>query len=144
MLFLSIRPEYVEMILSGRKTVELRRLRPRCVPGDWIAIYSTTPERCLRGVAQVSEVTASDSRELWEKVRPSAGVSRVEYETYFAGAKQAVGIVLANPKRLVSPVSLTELRCVWPEFQPPQSFRYLDREQIDFVLSRLNERCRAA
>lgn len=139
MLFLSIHPEYVRLILSGQKTVELRRRKPRCVPGDWVAVYSTTPERCLRGIAQVKDVRVGSVRDMWLRVREHAGVSRSEYDEYFAGSKQAIGIQLTNPITLLAPISLSELRNEWPDFQPPQGFRYLDEEQIKFIASNLKD-----
>lgn len=137
MLFLSIHPSFVRKILSGEKTVELRRQRPRCKAGDWIAIYATTPERCLCGIVQVREVQIGEVDEMWQSVRKQAGVTRDQYDTYFTGSKQAVGIVLENPRTLPAPVSLSELRRVWPEFHPPQSFRYLNEDQIEFVNSQV-------
>lgn len=144
MLFLSIHPEYVKMILSGEKTVELRRRKPRCVPGDWIAVYSTTPDRCLRGIVQVKEVRVGGVKDMWRGVREYAGVTRSEYDEYFAGSKQAIGIELTNPTTLVAPISLSKLREEWPDFQPPQGFRYLDEEQVDFIASNIKNRRFAA
>ena len=41
-MLLSIRPRHVAKILDGTKTVELRRGRPIIVPGQPLAIYSTS------------------------------------------------------------------------------------------------------
>jgi len=122
-------------MLQGEKTVELRRRQPRCKAGDWIAIYATRPNQVLVGVARVVEVKTATPRCLWQAVGAVAGISRADYESYFEGAKQAVGIVVEQPVEFVRHVPLTELRQAWPRFSPPQSFRYLSDEEAETVLS---------
>ncbi|MEX1028133.1 MAG: ASCH domain-containing protein [Candidatus Paceibacterota bacterium] len=135
MLFLSIHPRFVEKILAGEKTVELRRRRPRSVAGDLIAVYASTPERRLCGIVQIEEVRVGGVRDMWPQVGKQAGVTKEEYESYFCGCKKTVAIVLMNPSSLVEPVSLDQLRKAWPNFHPPQGFRYLEDEQVRFVKS---------
>lgn len=139
MLFLSIRPEYVEKIFRGEKQVELRRRRPRSCPGDWIAVYSTMPLKELVGIVQVADVRVAHPDSLWRNVRQIAGLSRSDYASYFDGAKRAIGIMLENPILLSTPIPLDELRQEWPDFQPPQGFRYLADEQIEFVIRKLGK-----
>ena len=144
MLFLSIHPRFVEKILSGEKTIELRRRRPRSVAGDWIAIYATTPERRLRGIARITEVRVGGVRDMWAEARLQAGVTKSEYESYFSDCDRAVGIVLADPLSFAEPVSLERLRELWPNFQPPQGFRYLNDEQVKVIKSLPPRRKRTA
>lgn len=144
MLFLSINPRYVDRILTGEKTIELRRQRPRSKAGDWIAVYSTTPERQLRGIVQIKEVRVETVGDLWREARSHASVTKKEYDAYFCDADQAVGIVLENPIAFPTPVSLADLRHEWPRFQPPQGFRYLNDEQAQYVKSFSPRRNRAA
>jgi len=144
MLFLSIHPRYVEMILAGTKTIELRRQRPRDIVGDWIAVYATTPVRCLKGIVQVKEVHIAGVQELWREFQSQAGISKKDYEFYFSGIEQAVGIELANPVSFTKPISLCDLRKEWPGFQPPQGFRYLDADQTRFVNSFAERRLKKA
>ena len=138
MLLLSIRPEYVEKILCGEKRVELRRQRPRCQPNDLIAIYSSTPEKLLVGVARINEVRVNSPECLWHDVRAFAGISRPAFFDYFTGADKAVGLMITNVVPLLTPVTLDDLRTEWPGFHPPQGFRYLTASQIDFVLRNLD------
>lgn len=137
MLFLSIHPRFVEKILSGEKTYELRRRLPRSVAGDWIAIYATTPAMQLRGVARVASVCTGSVREIWQRVQSHAGVTHTEYELYFAGSGRAVGIELSHPTMLATPIALEKLREIWPGFRPPQGFCYLSLDQERYVQSLL-------
>ena len=53
-VLLSIKPEYVELIFSGAKTVELRRVVPRAVlPNSDLIIYSTSPQKSIVGKARI-------------------------------------------------------------------------------------------
>ena len=144
MLFLSIHPRFVDGILSGNKTIELRRQRPRSDSGDWIAVYSTTPERQLRGIVQIKEVRVETVEGLWREARNHANVTREEYNAYFLNARRAIGLVLEKPIAFPTPVSLADLRKVWPRFQPPQGFRYLNDDEAQYVKSFSPRRRRAA
>ena len=59
LMILSIHPRHVASILSGAKTVELRRTRPNVHPGQAIAIYSTNPESALVAAGRVERVEVS-------------------------------------------------------------------------------------
>lgn len=134
MLLLSVHPYFVEEVLTGRKTVELRKRAPKCQPGDWIAVYSTTPEKQLVGLVEIESITIGEPKRLWHIIGAKSGVTHLQYNQYFADARLAVGIAIGNPKRLEKPVSLDVLRKEWPGFHPPQSFIYLSENQAKFVV----------
>ena len=129
-LLLSIRPRFVEQILEGKKTVELRRLRPRILPGQPLLIYCTVPVKALSAVAWTSGVLVAPPVLLWQQTRSIAGVSREEFDAYFAGAKAAFGLQLSSKLAIRKPVPLSTLKQLIPGFHPPQSFRYLTADQV--------------
>jgi predicted transcriptional regulator len=133
MLLLSIHPKHVERIFQGEKQVELRRRRPRSQPGDWIAVYSTSPVKQLVGVVQIKEVRVKSPESLWRNVRGISGLTRQEFTEYFDKSHLAIGIVIQNPRPFPKPVELPRLREEWDDFHPPQSYRYLTDPQINFV-----------
>ena len=137
MLLLSIKPKYVEKILSGDKRVELRRRKPRSQPGDWLAIYESAPTMALVAVTQITEVRANSPQYLWRSVGPISGVTKKEFDDYFTGTDQAVGIMIEVPTELHSPIPLSDLRTAWPRFNPPQGFLYLSDEQQRFVIDQV-------
>jgi len=67
---------------------------------------------------------------LWKAHGPVTGISRREYNAYFEGLDEAVAIKLVNVRRLNNPRPLQDLRNRLSGFQPPQSYRYLDRAQV--------------
>lgn len=128
-LLLSLRPRFAELLLTGAKTVELRRVRPNVSSGAVALIYASAPTCALLGVAAVVEVHVADRERIWRRHGGHTGITRAEYDAYFEGTTDAVAIALAAVRRLPRPVLLPELRRGHEWFRPPQSFRYLSAEQ---------------
>lgn len=120
----SIRPEYAEKIVSGIKTVELRRRFPSQTPVGTVAlIYTTTPTQALTGIAEIESVISRAPSEIWDIYSRDACINKKDFESYFAGATSATAIKLRHARRLRRPLALEELRAKFG-FEPPQSFLY--------------------
>jgi predicted transcriptional regulator len=129
-LFLSVRPEFAAKILSGTKTVEFRRTRPRAAEGQPVVVYASSPVMAIVGIATIVRIdTASPSR-LWDLFREPGGISRARYREYFRNAREAHAITLADAEPLLELVELTGIRDVIPGFQPPQAFNYMGMEHV--------------
>lgn len=125
-LFFSIKPRFATEIIEGRKTVELRRTRPRGARnGSLVVVYASSPMRAVIGTCEVDRVVIACPETLWDEVADRAGLSREEYDAYFAGADEAVAIFVRSPDRAGTPYSLAAMRRECPSFQPPQAFRYV-------------------
>jgi predicted transcriptional regulator len=121
---LSIRPTYIERILAGRKTVELRRRFPTSLPSGAIALlYSTSPTQAIVGTAEVFAVEQLRLPSLWKQFSSASAVTRAEFENYFEGVKYGCALQLTNIQRFRNPIRLTELVRQF-EFSPPQSYSY--------------------
>lgn len=116
---ISIHPEYAAAILDGTKTIELRRRIPSLGKGTRLWIYATRPMAAVVGVAIIADVSRAHPRTIWQKHRNGTGVDYASFAEYFAGATEAVAILLAAVKQ-VHPVTLGELRRVRAGFHPPQ------------------------
>ena len=123
-LLLSIKPRYADAIFAHKKTVELRRVRPRVGSGDLVLIYVSSPRCSLEGAFEVDEVLEGKPKTLWKRIAASAGVTRDEYLDYFGERETAFAIVIRKVWHL-APVSLSDLRKA--DIRPPQSYQYLDR-----------------
>ncbi len=130
-ILLSVRPKYAHLILDGSKTVELRRVCPNIGPGDFIMMYESSPARRVRALLHVEEIIHDAPTQLWPRVRRDAGVTRTDFDRYFAGAATAVGIRLHVADNLSPPLHLAELQRVAPGFRPPQSYQYVHRLATD-------------
>ena len=132
-LLLSVRPEYAAMIFAGTKGVELRKVRPQVTSGDTVMVYVTAPVKALSGTVTVDRVVAGKPSFLWRLVRGSAGLSRQEFERYYAGVPTGYVIVFSEARRLPSSVDLEALRSLWEGFQPPRTYAYLTASELRAV-----------
>ena len=120
----SIRPVHAEKILTGSKTVELRRRFASAVtPGTLALIYSTSPTSALIGSAKIKAVHCTDLPTLWKTHRKAVCLDKSDFEAYFAGLERGYAIILDSPRPLERPVGLMELRKRFG-FEPPQSYQY--------------------
>jgi predicted transcriptional regulator len=134
-LLLSIHPRFVNDIFSGVKRVELRRRLPRIIKDDSVVIYATAPTMAVVGYFTVQNIDRLPLRLLWRKVRNIAGISYLEYKSYFDGLAEGVGIFIDDIVQFDRQISLAEMRQVLPDFHPPQGFRYLDNETFELLRS---------
>lgn len=133
-LLFSLKPKYADLVLSGRKTVELRRVRPQAPAGALALIYASTPVRAIVGTCVVGEIGAEPPSVVWRLHGPATGLRWHEFAQYFRGAPSAVAITLRQPRWLTEPVTLERMRADPHFLAPPQSFRYLTVEQVKTLL----------
>ena len=107
-------------------------------------IYATVPTTAVVGFFTVESVERLPLGPLWRRVRDIASVTRTEYRNYFEGLAEGVGIFIGDVVRFRRPLPLVELRAFWPDFHPPQGFRYLDAGAIELLRSMCSSRKIAA
>ena len=118
-LIISIRPTYAEAILSGVKTVELRRRIPSIEIGAKLWIYSTLPVGAVIGFAVVEDIIESTPEDIWRLYNRQAGIEQKYYDQYFIGSQKAVALLLGEVEK-VNPVEINLLRTLRKSFHPPQ------------------------
>ena len=129
----SIRPNYAEAILDGRKHVEFRRtgLSPDVAH---VVVYCTAPVQRVVGTFEVAGVDNETPDVLWERYSHVGGIDRDAYDRYFSGCTSAYAIRVRRPVTLGVPVPLAHVR---QGLRAPQSFQYLDDEAAARVDERL-------
>ncbi|MCC6370082.1 MAG: ASCH domain-containing protein [Bacteroidia bacterium] len=130
-LFISVKPEFVAKIFDGSKTIELRKSIPKVNKGDLVIIYSTSPVMSIIGTCEVKEVIVMEPERLWLKFQSKLGIDKFRYFNYFEGKSISVGIVLINCKRFNQPITLSNFRRSFVKFQPPQTYKYLDKRHFE-------------
>ena len=125
-LFISVKPQYADAILDGRKTVELRRTRPNLPDGSMVILYSSTPTRAVVGWAQLIGVREGTPIEIWDEYGAAAAIEELDYEAYFDGTDQAFALELDEVVAATQPIPLSVIRSIG--IQPPQSWRYVPAE----------------
>lgn len=121
-VLLSIKPEYAEQILKGRKKFEFRKSIFKNSEVDTVIIYATMPIGKVIGEFKVGNIISLTPHELWELTEKYAGISRTFFDEYFFDRDIGFAITVENPKRYSNPINLQDLI---PGATPPQSFRYI-------------------
>ena len=127
-LLISIKPCYIEKILDGNKTIELRKTKPKLKTDDFILVYASSPKKAIIGWLKVKKIIDDTPRKLWSQVKKKAGVTKKEFDLYYKNSKLAVAICF--DLKYTTDLSLNTVRQRWENFNPPQSFHYLKLEEV--------------
>jgi len=128
MIVLSLKPRYAGAILSGAKTVELRRIEPKLSVPMRALIYASTPVKALLGTCIVERVTTDRLAVLWKAYGSRTGLAHAEFRDYFEGLEMGSALALSGARRFGRPIPLADLRTSRRLERPPQSFSYVDAE----------------
>jgi len=127
---ISIRPQFAELIFSGHKTVELRRVPPKVESGDLALVYVSSPTMEVQGCFEVDRIESAPPEDLWKRCGAKSGISRECFFDYFSGKKTAHAIFIRRAWKLKAGVRLARLRREKGGFRPPQNFRYIGRSVV--------------
>ena len=119
-MLLSINPEHVENILSGKKRYEFRKRKCKA-DVDMILIYSTSPVMKVVGVVEVMSVIVDRPDKVWNKTSEFSGITKDFFDKYFEDKEQAVAYKLGEVKKYKKPVPLEFFGVNFA----PQSFVYV-------------------
>lgn len=106
---ISIHSDHAANILSGVKTVELRRRFMSLPLGSRLWIYSTLPVGALVATATIVAIDYDSPRELWSRYQSAAAVSKNLFFKYFSGCDLGCAIQLGGVES-ISPVPLDSIR----------------------------------
>lgn len=125
-LLMSLRPEFAELILQGRKTVEFRRKFSKKYEGATIVFYITRPVQQFMFTATITQVDHSQKKRLWNMSQQECGISQVAFDQYFSGIDYGYAIHLSNIKLVPNQLVLEHAKKVCPKLRPPQSFQRME------------------
>ncbi len=138
-LFISIKPEFANKLLSKEKSIELRKIKPNVKDGDYIVIYASSPVKCVVGFGIIKQIIITTPTEMWNEHSSVLGIDKIRYDEYYNNSSKAIGIELELIKPSL-PISLENLRELFAGFHPPQVYRYVTNEQIcKAITSYINE-----
>ena len=123
-LLLSLHPRHAQNILSGKKTIELRKQDPR--EHSRILIYETLPVAAIVGYCESLKILCLFTSE-WVKSKDELCLTSAEIKKYL-GDRMGYGIKLRNPQR-ISPIPLSKMREA--RILPPQGYRYLQDADLE-------------
>ena len=120
-LLISIKPKYVEQIMLGNKTFELRR-RFTSKDIDSMLIYRTRDEMKIVGEVHIKKVHKLKLPELWKMVKGKSFVSKEEFYAYYENLTEGYAIELDEINHYDNYVSLKE----YGVKRPPQSYMFVN------------------
>jgi predicted transcriptional regulator len=133
-LLLSLRPRFADSILSGNKSVELRRQRITPEPGTPVILYASAPTMGIVGTARIADAQVAAPDDVWEQFHERLGLTYEEFALYLAGATQASALELTAINPLPDALPLAHLRAT-VAFSPPQSYRYLAQTTLQRLVT---------
>lgn len=132
-LFIAVKPEYANKLISGEKDIELRKTKPHVQAGDYAIIYASAPAKVVLGYGKIKRIILCTPQEMWDNYYTRLGIKEQDFLMYYDSSNKSVGIEFEMIKS-INPISLDVLRRIAPGFHPPQIYRYVTNEQIRKVL----------
>lgn len=121
-VLLSIKPEYVERIISGEKQFEYRKSIFK-EEVDSVVIYSTLPVGKIIGEFTIEEVISDTPNKLWNRTHRYSGVSKEFFMGYFNGREKGFALKIKEFIEYSEPIDPKTLN---ESFTAPQSYRYIN------------------
>ena len=119
-MLLSIKPQYVEKIITGKKKYEFRKFH--CREGiDTIIIYATAPTKKVIGEVALLNIIEGDVEYVWHETKGFGGILRKDYTAYYKEREVAIAYQLGDVTLYDEPKTLSDLGLDYV----PQSFAYL-------------------
>lgn len=115
----ALKPEWADLILSGTKTVEIRRSRMKRMI-DRMLIYRTGTGLIV-GEARVKGMHAAPPEIIWRGYGTESRIPKNLFEEYAKGADRLYAYRLENPIRYGKPKTLSDIGLK----RAPQSWCYL-------------------
>ena len=119
-ILISIKPQFADLILNGRKKFEFRKNLPSREV-ESLVIYASSPVSRVIGEVEVTNTLSYAPNTLWRKTYKNAGISKSFFDSYFQGKEVANAYVLGKFRRFKKSKSLLE----YDVKTAPQSYIYL-------------------
>lgn len=124
-IIMSIKPCYVQKILSGEKTVELRSRKLNVQNGARMWIYSTLPKGCVEVVSTIQSIEYNHPDIIWAQYAKELSITYEEFQKYVHDNEAVSAIRLSNVTKVNNPLTLDFIRSCIQKFHPPQFFSHL-------------------
>lgn len=118
---LSIKPQFVEEIVAGRKKFEFRKKGFK-EPVNRIFVYASSPVCRIVGEFVLGTVLEGNPDSIWSKTHNYAGVSRQYFDEYYMDKDVAYALEIVDFMSYVEPINPYKH---FSRFTPPQSFCYV-------------------
>lgn len=121
-ILISIKPEYVNEILSGRKKYEYRKVKAKKDNVDKMIIYATAPIMKVVAEIEILKILEDSPDLIWENTKEYSGINKSFYDKYYENRNIAIAYQLGKVEKYNKPKELSDLGISYS----PQSFIYID------------------
>lgn len=132
-VLISIKPKFVEKIMTGEKSFEFRK-RGFSSSVRHIIIYSSSPQKRIIGYFTYSGIVKGNPKEVWEICKDKSGIDEKYYTEYYRDKEEAYAIKINEFIKFKKEINPKE---IWPGFTAPQSFYYLKEDEFNEIFSSL-------
>ncbi|HEM3497435.1 TPA: ASCH domain-containing protein [Streptococcus suis] len=122
---LSIKPEFVEEIIEGKKRFEYRKKVFKRTDITSIVIYATKPYGKVVGEFEIAEIIEENLDVLWDKTKNFSGISEEFFYDYFKNRESGFAIKIKEFVEYEEHLELSEFDSSIKV--APQSFCYIGR-----------------
>jgi predicted transcriptional regulator len=131
-IILSIKPEFCDALLQGKKSYEFRKRIFKKRDGiEHVFVYSTYPIQKIVGAFTIDSILHDNPQTLWKKCKDGAGISKEFFFSYFGTHSKGYAIKVDEILRF-EPI---DPKSVVPDFNPPQSFCYTNHTLQNLIVS---------
>lgn len=122
---LSIKPEFVEEIIEGRKKFEYRKKVFKRSDVSSIVVYATKPYGKVVGEFEIENILEEGIDKLWNDTKHFSGISEEFFYEYFKDRESGFAIQIKEFEEYEEHLELSEFDSTLKV--APQSFCYLGR-----------------
>lgn len=116
---LSIKPQFIEEIVAGKKKFEYRKSVFK-QPVEKVYVYASAPISKVIGEFQPVDVVTGAPGDVWKETKEFSGITKILFDEYYKGRKIAYAIVIQNFVKYDCQVNLPK------GMHAPQSFCYVE------------------
>lgn len=90
-------------------------------------IYATLPIKTLMGFGKITRIIECCPEDMCINYSTELGIDKASFDLYYANSLKAIGIEISSICKFNMNISLSSIRGLYPNFSPPQTFRYLSK-----------------
>lgn len=129
-VLMSVKSTFAQRIMSGKKTVEIRKRFPNKWSGHDVILYASQPIGALVGKAAIHNVTHGHPNDIWTQFESEIDCNRAEFDAYVGSSNEVAAIEINNLVRFQRSMPLKRIaELLGQKLSPPQSYLELSSEK---------------
>ena len=126
-ILLSIKPQYVEKIMSGEKRFEFRKKEFKRRDINTIVVYSSGNVKKLVGEIKFNRILSDTPYLIWQKTHAQSGMTEESFMRYYMNKDKAYAIAIDSFHPYEEPM---DIETKYPGVKAPQSYRYINETDL--------------